>query len=89
MRLNSRIAKLEATQQGNTTGYRMPDGTMRYIRCKHLLTACRDALDGRPTAAADVLRNAVASDDGHLHQLVQSLLAPPYVAPCREKEEAP
>jgi hypothetical protein len=87
MRFSIRIARLEAAQHSGTTGYRLPDGSVKYIRCKHLLTACRDALDGRPTAAADVLRSAVASDDGHLHQLVQALLAPPYVAPCHEREE--
>ena len=46
-----------------------------------------DALDGRPTAAAYVLRNAVSSDDGHLHQLVQSLFAPAYVAPCTKRRK--
>ena len=76
MRLSSRIAKLEAAQRGNTNGYRMPDGSMRYILCSELPRACNDALNGRPTAAAYVLRHAVSSDGGHLHQLVQSGLFP-------------
>jgi hypothetical protein len=49
----------------------------------HPLQTSAHSLPGR----ADVLRSAVASDDGHLHQLVQALLAPPYVAPCHEREE--
>jgi hypothetical protein len=87
MRLDARLAKLETAHRGKTTAFRMPDGTMRHIRCKHMLDACNDALKGRPTAAADVLRNAVSSDDGKLHQLVQALLAPPYVAPCHQRKE--
>jgi hypothetical protein len=91
MRLKARIEKLEAKLVGGYVGYRMRDGSTKYIASRLLLDAFNDVVYGRPTPAAEVLRMAdptvPGSDGNRMHELAQSLRAPPYVPGSQQKTE--
>jgi hypothetical protein len=77
MRFSIRIARLEAAQHSGTTGYRLPDGSVKYIRSKNVHAAFVEACDGIDTPRARVLLAATEcvnpGSGGRLHELAQSL----------------
>lgn len=77
MRLGNRIAKLEELAHSNVTGYRLPDGTVKYIRSKNIYAAYLEACDGMDTPRARVMLAATecmnTGSGGRLHELAQSL----------------
>ena len=76
MRVEKRLALLEANRKEDATGYRLPDGTIKYIRDKSLPTVLHDIAEGRDTPGARLLLNAeacVTAGGGRLHELAQAL----------------
>jgi hypothetical protein len=52
MRFSSRLAKLEASIVGKQTGYRLPDGSVKYIPSKKVYATFIEACDGIDTPGA-------------------------------------
>jgi hypothetical protein len=77
MRLGNRIAKLEELAHSGATGYRLPDGTVKYIRSKSVYAAYLEACGGIDTPRARVMLAATEClkprSGGRLHELAQSL----------------
>lgn len=85
MRSRRRIAKLIAKRlaerEAKFTGFRQADGSVKYIRQEQVPEVCSDALQGRDTPATRALLCSVGATDGSsLHQLLQALHRPGYVA---------
>jgi hypothetical protein len=63
--------------QHGSTGYRLPDGTMRYLRNTEILDALNEACDGIDTPRARLLLTATGATSGRMHELAQSLRPEP------------
>jgi hypothetical protein len=77
MRFSARLAKLEASIIGERTGYRLADGTVKYIRSKNVYAAYLEACDGIDTPRARIMLAATECvnprSGGRLHALAQSM----------------
>jgi hypothetical protein len=77
MRFSSRLAKLEASIVGKQTGYRLPDGSVKYIPSKKVYATFIEACDGIDTPGARIMLAATACVNPgagrRLHEVAQSL----------------
>jgi hypothetical protein len=89
MRFRARLAKLESKFVGDYLGYRMKDGTTKYISSKRTLNALIDVVNGTPSAGAQLMLGAdptIPGSDGNLlHQLAQAIMGPPYIPAARSE----
>jgi hypothetical protein len=73
-RWSRRVARIKKKLGENAAGYRMPDGTVKYIKRKNVLDAMCEATAGIDTPRARVMLTAVESlGGGRLHEFAQAL----------------
>jgi hypothetical protein len=78
-RWSRRLARIKRARGEGLTGYRLPDGKVKYIRSKNVFDAFMEAMDGIDTPGARLMLAAVdcvTSGGGRLHELAQSLQGP-------------
>jgi hypothetical protein len=82
-RWSRRIAKIKKARHAGVTGYRLADGSVKYIRSKGVFEAYREACEGIDTPRARVMLTAVecvTERSGRLHEWAQALSDGPTVA---------
>lgn len=75
-RWTRRVAKIKKARGEGVTGFRLRDGSVKYIRTKNVFDAFHEACDGVDTPRARVMLSAVdcvTSGGGQLHALAQSI----------------
>jgi hypothetical protein len=63
--LRKRVAKLEAGTTGSVVSFTMTDRTIRRMRAKHVLEACREAILGNRSAEVETLLTSVGNTASH------------------------
>lgn len=84
-RWSRRVAKIKRARHEGVTGYRLPDGSVKYIRSKSVYEAYREACEGLDTPRARVMLAAVECvterSGGRLHEAAQALSDGPVQEP--------
>ncbi len=76
-----RLAKIKTKFGGQLIGFRQTDGAMKYISRDRLDSVLADATSGRDTPATRAMLCATSATDGsQLHQLLQAMSRPGYLA---------
>jgi hypothetical protein len=73
-RYGRRVARIKQKRGEGVTGFRLPDGRVKYIQRKNVLEAFCQATHGEDTPGARLMLSATESlGGGRLHELAQSL----------------
>jgi hypothetical protein len=82
-RWSRRVARIKKKLGEGVTGYRMPDGSVKYIRSKNVYAACMEAMEGTDTPRARLMLTATEcvtpGSGGRLHEFAQAMQDGPTV----------
>jgi hypothetical protein len=81
VRLRRRVARIMRERRMGEIGYRMPDGSVKYIRRKDQLDAFYEACEGADTPRARIMLQATEciTSSSRIHEFAQSLIDGPTV----------
>lgn len=75
---SDRLKRLETASGFGEVVFRLGNGSRAAIRCKEILFAVSEAIDGRRSRRAQIMLNATrASDGSHLHEMAQAIATGP------------
>jgi hypothetical protein len=78
-RYSRRVAKIKRARGEGVTGYRLPDGRVKYIRSKNILEVFCQVCEGIDTPGTRLMLAAVdcvTQGGGRLHELAQASKGP-------------